>query len=83
MAHKKTTGSTIQHSTRPGHRLGVKKFGGAKVTTGMILVRQRGTVVHPGDGVGQGRDYTLYAMRDGLVKFLVRQGRKFISVYAG
>ncbi len=83
MAHKKTSGSTIQHSTRPGKRLGVKKFGGAKVTTGMILVRQNGTVVHPGEGVGQGRDYTLYAMRDGLVKFLIKQGRKFISVYAG
>ncbi|MEK7514139.1 MAG: 50S ribosomal protein L27 [Patescibacteria group bacterium] len=83
MAHKKTTGSTIQHTTRPGKRLGVKKFGGAKVTTGMILIRQNGTVVHAGEGVGQGRDYTLYAMRNGIVKFLTRQGRKFISVYAG
>lgn len=80
MAHKKATGATAQHTSRPGKRLGVKIFGGQKVTTGMIIIRQTGTQFHPGAGVGQGRDYTLFALRPGLVKFLKKQGRKLVSV---
>lgn len=83
MAHKKTAGSTIQHSTRPGKRLGVKIFGGQKVKTGMIIVRQKGTIFHPGKGVGVGRDYTIFALTSGIVKFLIRKGKKLVSVYAG
>lgn len=80
MAHKKTTGSTTQHSTRPGKRLGVKRFGGEAVTTGMIIIRQRGSRWHAGDGVGRGRDFTLFALKDGLIKFGQRQGKARVSV---
>ena len=80
MSKKKAAGSTRQHSQRAGKRRGVKIFGGQKVTTGMIIIRQRGTQVHPGKGVGVGRDFTLFALRDGLVKFLVKQGKKLVSV---
>jgi len=80
MAKKKAAGSTTQQTTRPGKRLGVKIFGGQKVKTGMILVRQRGSQFHPGDGVGKGRDFTLFALRNGAVKFLQKHGRKLVSV---
>lgn len=80
MAHTKQTGSTAQGTTRPGKRLGVKKYGGEKVTTGMIIVRQRGTKYHAGDGVSMGRDHTLFASIDGIVDFSQKQGRKVISV---
>jgi large subunit ribosomal protein L27 len=80
MAHKKTAGSTIQHATRPGKRLGVKLFGGQKAKTGMIIIRQKGTQVHAGKGVGVGRDFTLFALIDGVVKFGVKQGKKLVSV---
>lgn len=80
MAHKKTAGSTIQHSTRPGKRLGVKIFGGAKVKTGMIIIRQKGTKWHKGEGVGLGRDFTLFARRDGRVKFSQKHGKQLVSV---
>ncbi|AKM79315.1 MAG: 50S ribosomal protein L27 [Candidatus Beckwithbacteria bacterium GW2011_GWB1_47_15] len=80
MAHKKATGSTAQQTTRPGKRLGVKTFGGHKVKTGMIIARQKGTKFHPGDGVGLGRDHTLFALRSGTIKFLTRRGRQLVSV---
>lgn len=80
MAKKKAAGSTTQQTTRPGKRLGVKIFGGQKVKTGMILVRQRGSQFHPGEGVGKGRDFTLFALRNGAVKFLQKHGRKLVSV---
>lgn len=80
MAHTKQTGKTRQHSTRPGKRLGVKKFGGEVVTTGMILVRQHGTSYHPGDGVGIGRDHTLFAQKPGTVKFSKKQGKRLVHV---
>jgi large subunit ribosomal protein L27 len=80
MAKKKAAGSTTQQTTRPGKRLGVKIFGGQKVKTGMILVRQRGSQFHAGDGVGKGRDFTLFALRNGAVKFLQKHGRKLVSV---
>lgn len=80
MAHTKQTGKTRQQSTRPGKRLGVKKYGGEVVTTGMILVRQRGTAYHPGDGVGIGRDHTLFAERNGTVKFSKNRGKRLVHV---
>lgn len=80
MATKKASGSTIQTTTRPGKRLGVKIFGGEKVKKGQIIVRQRGSWFHPGKGVGQGRDHTLYALKDGIVSFKKRLGKKVVSV---
>lgn len=58
----------------------MKKFGGEKVKTGNILVRQKGTTVHAGIGVKAGRDFTLFAVRDGVIKFIRRMGRQFITV---
>ncbi len=82
MAHKKAGGSSRNGRDSAGQRLGVKRFGGQKVRAGSILVRQRGTKVHPGDNVGIGRDYTLFAKIDGTVAF-ERFGkyRKKVSVY--
>lgn len=72
MAHKKGQGSTQNNRDSAGRRLGVKKFGGEFVRAGNIIIRQRGTKVHPGDNVGMGNDHTLYALVDGNVAF----GRK-------
>jgi large subunit ribosomal protein L27 len=69
MAHKKGQGSVKNGRDSRSKRLGVKKFGGQVVIAGNILVRQRGTKVHPGLGVGMGRDHTLFALIDGRVKF--------------
>ena len=69
MAHKKGTGSTRNGRDSNSKRLGVKAYGGEKVTAGSILIRQRGTSVLPGINVGSGRDNTLYALADGVVKF--------------
>ncbi len=69
MAHKKGQGSTQNNRDSIGRRLGVKKFGGEKVIPGNIIVRQRGTKVHPGKGVGMGKDHTIYALIEGVVKF--------------
>ncbi len=69
MAHKKGGGSTSNGRDSVGRRLGVKKFGGETVKSGNILVRQRGTKYHPGRNVGLGRDFTLFALVDGTVKF--------------
>lgn len=80
MSHKKASGSARQQTTRPGKRLGTKLYAGEKVLTGGIIVRQRGTRIHAGKGVGLGRDHTLYAMRDGVIKFITRLGRKFVVV---
>ncbi len=74
MAHKKAGGSSRNGRDSPGQRLGVKRFGGQKVRAGNIIVRQKGTSIHPGENVGMGRDYTLFALVDGLVKF-ERKGR--------
>ena len=82
MAHKKGGGSSRNGRDSQSKRLGVKKFGGEKVRAGNILVRQRGTRFQPGVNVGMGRDYTLFATRDGYVKFeYVRRGKKRVSVY--
>ena len=80
MSKKKASGSTSQHSTRPGKRRGVKRFGGQKVRTGTIIVRQKGSKFHAGDGVGKGRDFTLFALKDGIVEFFQKQGRKLVKV---
>ena len=83
MAHKKGMGSTRNGRDSEAKRLGVKKFGGEIVKAGNILVRQRGTKVHPGNNVGIGSDDTLYALIDGQVKFEAhRRDRIQVSVYA-
>ncbi len=69
MAHKKAGGSSRNGRDSPGQRPGVKRFGGQKVRAGSILVRQKGTSIHPGENVGMGRDYTLFAKIDGIVKY--------------
>lgn len=80
MAKTKQTGKTRQHTTRPGKRLGVKIFGGQKIKTGQIIVRQRGSKFHPGNGVGMGRDHTLFALKDGTVEFFRRLGKSLIKI---
>lgn len=80
MAKKKTGGKTRQHTTRPGKRLGVKVFGGQEIKNGAIILRQRGTRFRPGEGVGIGRDHTLFALKDGKVVFKKRQGEKIVTV---
>ncbi|MFA6145382.1 MAG: 50S ribosomal protein L27 [Sulfurimonas sp.] len=72
MAHKKGQGSTQNNRDSAGRRLGVKKYGGEVVRAGNIIIRQRGTKVHPGKNIGMGKDHTLYALVDGVVLF----GRK-------
>ena len=69
MAHKKAGGSSRNGRDSAGQRRGVKRFGGQQVVAGNIIVRQLGTKFHPGEGVGLGRDYTLFALVDGVVKF--------------
>ena len=69
MAHKKGQGSTQNNRDSAGRRLGVKKFGGESVIAGNIIIRQRGTKVHPGQNVGMGKDHTSYAWVDGVVRF--------------
>lgn len=83
MAHKKAGGSSRNGRDSPGQRLGVKRFGGQSVRAGSIIVRQRGTSIHPGKNVGLGRDYTLFAKIDGIVTF-DRSGKykKQVHVYA-
>ncbi len=82
MAHKKGVGSSRNGRDSNSQRLGVKLYDGQAVRAGGIIVRQRGTRVHPGENVGVGRDHTLYAMTDGLVKFAphAKGRRKRVSV---
>jgi len=83
MAHKKGVGSSKNGRDSESKRLGFKKFGGEAVKAGNIIVRQRGTKVHPGNNVGIGKDDTLFAMIDGTLKFEpYRRTRKQVSVYA-
>jgi large subunit ribosomal protein L27 len=82
MAHKKAGGSSRNGRDSAGQRRGIKRFGGQVVTAGSILVRQLGTVIHPGENVGCGRDYTLFAKVDGTVKYeAFGQDKKRVSVY--
>lgn len=82
MAHKKAGGSTRNGRDSESKRLGVKCFGGQQVIAGNIILRQRGTKFHPGENVGLGRDYTIFAKSDGMVKFETRgpKNRKYVSV---
>lgn len=83
MAHKKGQGSSRNGRDSNPQFLGVKRFGGEKVSAGSIIVRQRGTKFHPGINVKKGGDDTLFAVADGKVKFETKRGnRKFVSVYA-
>ncbi len=83
MAHKKGVGSSRNGRNSPGQRLGVKRFGGENVTAGNIIVRQHGTKFHPGENVGMGRDYTLFALTGGKVTFeRFGKERKKVSVYS-
>lgn len=80
MAKKKQGGKLTQQKRARPKYLGVKVSGGQKVTTGMILVKQRGTIFAAGQGVGVGRDHTLFAIKEGIVKFGQRLGKKQVSV---
>lgn len=81
MAHKKAGGSTRNGRDSNSKRLGVKKYGGEKVRAGNILIRQRGTWFHPGQNVGIGRDDTLFALSDGVVRFrFLRKHRQCVDV---
>jgi large subunit ribosomal protein L27 len=81
MAHKKAGGSSRNGRDSEGRRLGVKKFGGQEVIGGNIIIRQRGTKVYAGKGVGMGKDHTLFALIAGRVRFHAgRLGRKYVSV---
>ena len=80
MAHKKGASSTRNGRDSNAQYLGVKRFGGQKVKAGEILVRQRGTHFHPGDGVGRGGDDTLFALVAGAVKFGSKRGRKTVNI---
>ena len=83
MAHKKGQGSSRNGRDSAGQRRGVKVFGGERVQPGSIIVRQVGTRIHPGKNVGLGRDFTIFAKIDGLVKFEdFGSGKKRVSVYA-
>ena len=82
MAHKKAGGSTRNGRDSNPKYLGVKMYGGQSIKAGNIIIRQRGTNCHPGDGVGMGRDHTLYALTDGKVVFRIKgpKKRKFVFV---
>ena len=80
MSHKKGVGSSRNGRDSNAQRLGVKCFGGQNVTAGSILVRQRGTRIHPGNNVGRGGDDTLFAKADGTVQFHSRNGKKLVSI---
>lgn len=83
MSHKKAGGSSRNGRDSNGQRRGVKRYSGQKVNAGSIIVRQRGTHIHPGENVGLGRDYTIFAKIDGIVAFeRMGKDRKKVSVYA-
>ena len=83
MAHKKGVGSSKNGRDSESKRLGVKKYANEQVVAGNIIVRQKGTKIHPGNNVGMGKDFTLFALVDGVVKFEpYRRTRKQVSVYA-
>lgn len=82
MAHKKGVGSSKNGRDSESKRLGVKKYGSERVVAGNIIVRQRGTKIHAGENVGTGKDYTLFALTDGVVKFEpYRRTKRKVSVY--
>jgi len=80
MAHKKSQGKTNQKANRPGQRRGVKVFGGQTINVGEIIIRQVGSRFNAGEGVKTGKDFTLYAVKPGIVKFLKKFGKNIVSV---
>jgi large subunit ribosomal protein L27 len=83
VAHKKGGGSSTNGRDSPGQRLGVKRYAGEEVTPGTIIIRQRGTRIHPGNNVGLGKDHTVYSLIEGKVKFEpFTKNKKKVSVYA-
>ena len=80
MAHVKSGGRARQGTPRKGKRLGVKIFGGQEIKTGQIIIRQRGSTFHAGEGSSMGKDFTIFALRDGKVKFKVLKSKKIIDV---
>ncbi len=80
MAHTKAQGSVKGNRDSISKRLGVKLYGGQKAKTGNIIARQKGTKFFPGDGVSMGRDFTLFAIREGIVKFKQSNGKKIVEV---
>ncbi len=77
MAHTKSSGTTKLGRDSKAQRLGVKIFGGSKIKTGQIILRQRGTRWYPGENVGRGRDDTLFALKEGTVKFSIKNRKRF------
>lgn len=82
MAHKKSGGSSRNGRDSPGQRLGLKAFGGEFVSAGSVIIRQHGTRFYPGENVGVGKDYTLFATADGRVKYVTRKKRREVHVVA-
>jgi large subunit ribosomal protein L27 len=83
MAHKKAGGSSRNGRDSDGQRFGVKRYAGERVLAGNIIIRQKGTKIHPGENVGLGKDYTLFSKIDGIVTFeRFNKNRKKVSVYA-
>ncbi|MDP4009883.1 MAG: 50S ribosomal protein L27 [Candidatus Shapirobacteria bacterium] len=80
MAHTKSQGKTNQKSNRPGQRRGVKKYGGQKIDVGQIIIRQVGSKFHGAIGTKTGKDFTVYAIRPGVVKFFKKLGKNLVSV---
>lgn len=83
MAHTKAGGSTKGNRDSVAKRLGVKLYGGQKAVNGNIIIRQRGTKVHPGKNVGMGKDFTIYAVSNGLVKFRTYKGKNVVDIVNG
>lgn len=83
MAHTKAQGSVAGNRDSVAKRLGVKLYGGQKAKAGSIIIRQKGTKFFPGDNVSMGKDYTLFAMKPGVVQFILRNGRKLVEVING
>lgn len=81
MAHTKAGGVTKGNRNSYAKRLGVKAFGGQRVSPGNIIMRQRGTKVHPGIGTKMGRDHTIFSIKEGIVNFLTRRGEQYINVF--
>ena len=80
MAHTKAQGSVKGNRDSNAQRLGVKLYGGQKATAGSIIVRQRGSKFIPGNGVGMGKDYTLFALNEGIVAFKISRGKKVVEI---
>ncbi len=80
MAHTKSAGSVKGNRDSIAKRLGIKMYGGQKAIKGNIIVRQKGTKYHPGDGVSMGKDYTIFAINDGSVQFKTLRGKKIVEV---